>query len=372
MMDTFEKELLDQAAGFTRHLPQKESGNVSWESPSNIAIVKYWGKYPGQIPANASVSITLSKALSRTAVAYRFTGKEIKHGGLNFTFEGKQVPAFTKRVKKYLDTITRFLPWLTQTELTIQSENTFPHSSGIASSALAMSALALGLCEIDEQLYDRKLTEHFFRKASFLARLGSGSASRSLYGKMAVWGSTSGFKDTSDEYAVPLDDIHENMLGMRDSILIIESGTKQVSSSLGHDLMKTNPYARLRFDVAEENMQKLASVIRNGETAGFIDIVENEALSLHAMMMTSNPGFILMKPNTIEAIHRIRNYRKETGLLVGFTLDAGANVHVLYPEDQAVKAAEFIDTALKPLCENGQIIHDRMGEGPSNTGLLNA
>ncbi|MCF8345636.1 MAG: hypothetical protein K9G38_00380 [Bacteroidales bacterium] len=368
-MNTFEKDLLDQAASYTHHLPEKKRGIVSWESPSNIAIVKYWGKYPGQIPASGSMSITLSKAVGRTSIAYHFAGSK-KDGGLNFIFEGKQVPAFTKRIKKYLDAISHFLPWLTQSELTIRSENTFPHSSGIASSASAMSAIALGLCEIETQLYNKELTEYFFKKASFLARLGSGSASRSVYGKMAVWGSTTGFKNSCDEYAIPLDDIHENLLGIRDSILIIESGKKQVSSSLGHDLMKTNPYARMRFDVAEDNMQKLASIIRNGETARFMDIVENEALSLHAMMMTSNPGFILMKPNTIEAIHRIRDFRKDTGVQIGFTLDAGANVHVLYPEDQAMKTTAFIDTALKPLCENGAIIHDRMGGGPSKTDLL--
>ena len=95
-----------------------------------------------------------------------------------------------------------------------------------------------------------------------------------------------------------------------------------------------------------------------------MDILENEALSLHAMMMTSSPGYLLMKPNTLEAIERIRKYRVETGATIGFTLDAGANVHVLYPEKDQEKSVGFIDAELKPLCHLGTIIHDRMGSGP--------
>lgn len=362
-MNIFEKTLLEEANTIKQQQPVKSEGSVRWESPSNIAIVKYWGKYPGQIPANASVSITLSEAVSRTTIDYKLTSEE-DGTALQFFFDGKAAPTFASRIEKYLDNITLFLPWLNHTSLVVRSENTFPHSSGIASSASAMSALSLGLCTIEKELYGKEITEDFRKKASFLARLGSGSASRSVYGRIAVWGSTSSCPGSSDEYAIPVEDIHPDFRGMKDSILIIESGKKKVSSSVGHDLMKTNPYSRLRFDVAEENMHRLCAILRNGDAGQFIDTVENEALSLHAMMMTSQPGYILMKPNTIEAIQRIRDERKNTGLPMGFTLDAGANVHILYPEKHATKARSFIESALLPLCENGQVIHDQMGNGP--------
>jgi diphosphomevalonate decarboxylase len=133
---------------------------------------------------------------------------------------------------------------------------------------------------------------------------------------------------------------------------------------MGHDLMKSNPYAKLRFDAAEENMRNLCTIVREGDIRQFIDVMENEALTLHAMMMTSVPGFLLMKANTIEAIHRIREYRRESGMSIGFTLDAGANVHVLYPEKEAGEIGKFIDAELAGLCEEKRIIHDRMGNGP--------
>ncbi|MDA3822112.1 MAG: hypothetical protein PF450_05810, partial [Bacteroidales bacterium] len=335
MMKKYEHYLLKQAEGLSDLTPIHKEGFVSWSSPSNIAFVKYWGKYPGQIPANASLSMTLSKSVTKTHIEYSFSEN---NAGLllDFEFEGKQEVAFKSRILNYLNSLTPFLPWLQHTALKISTENTFPHSSGIASSASALSALAVGLCNIEEKIYDLPGKSDFHKKASFIARLGSGSASRSVYPQMAIWGSTTKWPESSNEFAIRVNEIHKNFIGMKDSILIIESGKKEVSSSLGHDLMKTNPYAKLRFEAAEENMQKLHKIFQTGDFGQFLDLIENEALSLHAMMMTSSPGYILMKPNTIEAIQRIRNYRKSSGKNVGFTLDAGANVHVLYPETEAV------------------------------------
>jgi diphosphomevalonate decarboxylase len=362
-MRKYENVLKEEAQKLSSMEPVRKEGSVGWAAPSNIAIVKYWGKYPGQLPANASLSMTLEKAVTRTRIGYSWQ-KKANGVQLDFAFEGKKAPDFEKRIRKYLESITDYFPWLSRVKLVIHSENTFPHSSGIASSASAMGALSLGLCEIEEQLFGKPMADDFFRKASFMARLGSGSAARSLFGKLSIWGYTASCRDSSDEYAIPAKQMHENFLGMRDSILIIESGKKQVSSSMGHDLMKSNPYAKLRFDAAEENMRRLCSIVREGDISQFIDVLENEALTLHAMMMTSIPGFLLMQASSIEAIHRIREYRKKSGTNVGFTLDAGANVHVLYPENEAGQVGVFIENELKELCENELIIHDRMGNGP--------
>lgn len=361
-MNTYGKILIEQAAFLRGKKTKLSEGSVSWTSPSNIAIVKYWGKYPGQIPANASLSLTLSKAVSKTQIDFKYS-KKISGPALAFEFEGKKQPDFANKISKFLNTLLPYLPWLQFTTLSIQSENTFPHSSGIASSASAMSALAAALCNIEALLFESSMDEDFKKKTSFIARLGSGSAARSVYGKMAVWGLTSEWAESSDEFAVPVNDIHENFLGMKDSILIIESGKKQVSSSMGHELMKSNPYAKLRFEAAERNMQLLNGVLKRGDFAEFIDIMENEALSLHAMMMTSTPGFILMKANTLAAIEKIRAYRNNTGRSVGFTLDAGANVHILYPKAQDAEIKQFIESELIGLCENGVVLHDEMGGG---------
>ena len=97
----------------------------------------------------------------------------------------------------------------------------------------------------------------------------------------------------------------------------------------------------------------------------FIDWVEYEALCLHAMMLTSFPGYILLKPQSLEALQRIRRYRDQTRVPVGFTIDAGAAVHVLYPEKEAGKVrTELIQGQLAELCAGGRVIHDTLGSGP--------
>src|SRR5690606_38188372 len=107
----------------------------------------------------------------------------------------------------------------------------------------------------------------------------------------------------------------------------------------------------------------LKDVLINGDVEAFIKIGESEALTLHSMMMTSMPYFILMKPNTLEIINRIWKFRKETNIQVCFTLDAGANVHVLYPENDKAKVLEFIKNELVAYCQNSQYICDEIGNG---------
>ena len=136
--------------------------------------------------------------------------------------------------------------------------------------------------------------------------------------------------------------IHQNFKNYQDTILLVDKGEKQVSSTVGHDLMHNHPYAERRFAQAHENLSQIKSILSSGNVAEFIKIVESEALTLHAMMMTSMPYFILMKPNTLEIINKIWKFRNETQIPVCFTLDAGANVHVLYPENVKVNVLKFI------------------------------
>ena len=216
---------------------------------------------------------------------------------------------------------------------------------------------------LDEQFSGKIADDLKAKKESFLARLGSGSACRSLYNGLVVWGKTDEVAGSSDLYAVqyPNEEIHPIFKNFNDWVLLIHEGEKSVSSTVGHGLMKTNPYAERRFQEAHENFTILKEILKTGDLQNFIKLVEHEALTLHAMMMMSEPAFILMKTGTLEVINKIWNFRKETGLALFFTLDAGANVHLLFPEDSdSDKIKEFIVKELLQHTQNNGVVKDEM------------
>jgi len=341
-----------------------QSGKVTWQSPSNIALVKYWGKKENQIPANPSVSFTLKNC--KTITTLEFQKKETRGEDFDFElfFEGNKKDDFKPKITKFFERIEKYSPFLKDYKLIIQTENTFPHSSGIASSASGMSALALCLMSLEKQLNPELTEDYFLKKASFLARLGSGSACRSIEGELIEWGKHESTAGSSDLFGIKYPyKVHEVFKTYQDTILLVDKGQKQVSSTLGHNLMHGHPFAEARFEQAHANLEKLQVVFETGNLPDFINIVESEALSLHAMMMSSEPYFILMKPNTLEIINKIWQYRETTGVPVCFTLDAGANVHVLYPEEHKEEVLAFIKNELVAYCEKGQYICDSIGKG---------
>ncbi|MFT3795054.1 diphosphomevalonate/mevalonate 3,5-bisphosphate decarboxylase family protein [Flavobacterium sp.] len=340
-----------------------DSGQFTWSAPSNIALVKYWGKKANQIPANPSVSFTLSHCKTITTLAFE---KKQNDGNFSFDllFEGKPKEDFKPKIQKFLERVEPYLPFLKDYHFTIDTQNTFPHSSGIASSASGMAALAVNFMSLERLLNPEMTEEYFCQKASFLARLGSGSACRSVKGKVVVWGAHANTETSSDLFGVEFPkDIHPNFNNYQDTILLVDKGEKQVSSTVGHDLMHDHPFAEKRFAQAHQNLDKISEVLHNGNLEEFVKIVESEALTLHAMMMTSMPYFILMKPNTLEIINKIWKFRSETKIPVCFTLDAGANVHVLYPEQTKEQVLAFIESELAMHCQNNQYIVDQMGFG---------
>tara|TARA_B100000795_G_scaffold74419_1_gene52755 strand:+ start:13043 stop:14134 length:1092 start_codon:yes stop_codon:yes gene_type:complete len=344
-----------------------ENGSVSYQSPSNIALVKYWGKYAEQLPQNASVSFTLSQCRTETTVHFKKKNED------SFDFEvyldGVRELGFEPKIKKFFERVEHYIPFIKKYHFVIRTKNTFPHSSGIASSASGMSALAMCLVAIENKLnlpkeQQAQHKEFGLQKASFLARLGSGSAARSLEGPLVVWGEHSKIEGSSNLFGTRYPyAIHENFSNYQDTILLVDKNEKQVSSTVGHDLMHHNPYATERFKEANNNLEKLISIFEQGDIDAFITLVESEALQLHAMMMASKPYFILMKPNTLEILNRIWSYRIKTGSKVCFTLDAGANVHVLYPDSEKDAVARFIKDQLAHFCKDGAYIDDFLGQG---------
>ena len=180
---------------------------ISFKAPSNIALVKYWGKKGEQLPANPSISFTLTHCYTETSIEYqRRSESSIASGepfSFDFSFEGQPKPSFHPKIHTFFERIVAYLPFLKDYHFSIASHNSFPHSSGIASSASAMAALSVCLMQISKELGETSTEETFWQKASFLARLGSGSACRSVQGSIVVWGEHPAIIGSSDEYGIP-------------------------------------------------------------------------------------------------------------------------------------------------------------------------
>lgn len=328
----------------------------SWKSPSNIAFVKYWGKRSEQIPCNPSISMTLDKCCTTTKlVAYPRRNQNMLH---SFTLEGQSKPEFSSRVEKFLFRLSEDYPVLKNYYFEIDSSNSFPHSSGIASSASAFSALSL--CVVDFLNHLNLLKGEFFEVASYISRLGSGSACRSIYGSYSLWGES--MTMGSNQLAMPLE-VADFWKELRDTIILVDESEKSVSSSAGHALMQNHPFASVRFKQAKANTEKLIHLLRsddmtNNQVYEFGSLIEEEAMSLHAMMMTSSPSYILLRAKTIEIIDKLKKWRKQEKLAVFFTLDAGPNIHLLYFSKDKNKVDEFVSSL------ELKTIEDKLGDGP--------
>ncbi len=282
---------------------------------------------------------------------------------VDFFFEGRPNEKFKSKITKFLESERARFSWIDSYKLTIKSENTFPHSSGIASSASSMSALCLSLLSLDEKITGVKpAREDFYKEASDLSRRASGSAGRSVYPFLVSWGEIDSLPGTSNLFASPLDkkDIHPMFHHFCDSIMIVDAGEKSVSSRAGHSLMDTHPFRELRYKRAHDNLEKLLVAMKEGKMEDFISIVEEDALMLHALMMTSTPSFILLKPMSLLLIEKIREFRVSNNIPVCFTIDAGPNIHLLYPKEHEKAVKEWLALDFKDL----RIIHDETGLGP--------
>ena len=352
---------MDTSIFISKNFKPKE-GRIACESPSNIALIKYWGKYGLQFPINPSLSFTLSNCKTETSIEYspRLKGQD----NFDFLYDGKAKKSFENKIEEFFERISTFCPFLKNLFLKINSKNTFPHSSGIASSASAFSSLAFCIVSI-EKSYNKRMTEQkFLNKVSFIARLGSGSGSRSISGPLMIWGENEFYSGCSNFFAVNYNNkTHKVFKNYQNTILIIDDKIKTLSSSDGHKKMTDHPFLNDRKNQAKKNLEIILNAISIGDLEVFMKVVEEEAMTLHALMMSSNPPTVLIKSKTLEVIELIKKFREEEEVPVCFTLDAGPNVHLLYPENYSFKVIKFIEEKLIYYCYKNSFINDSVGLG---------
>lgn len=314
--------------------------SLSIKAPSNIALIKYWGKKANQIPCNSSLSFNLKNCYTKMEFNYSYD-KIFEDFDLKLDFNDENAPkdnSFADKIKNKINKSSELKKLFKGLKLLIRSENTFPHSTGIASSASSMAALVKGVCEINRLEKNEKYLE---KDLSFYARLLSGSASRSFYKGYNIWGQCS-LENSSNEYAVNLSEIHENFSEIQDSVLVISTAPKPVSSSQGHLRMSGHMYAEKRYEVANQRLESLIHILKNGDWSKFKSIVRSEALDLHAMMMTCPGPYFLMTPKTLAVINELMELMSDESKIT-FTLDAGPNIHLLYHVSEKIKVKNFIN-----------------------------
>jgi diphosphomevalonate decarboxylase len=283
---------------------------------SNIAFIKYWGVANPRLnlPLNNSISMTLGSLHSTTTVEWdtagRLTADQIAIDGERA--EGKKA----ERVTQHLDLI-RHLAGDRRFRARVASRNNFPMASGIASSASAFAALTMAACAALNLNFDRT-------KLSAIARRGSGSASRSLFSGYVEWE-----RGNDDATSVARQIFPAEYWNLRDVVAIISTAEKAVSSQSGHTLAMSSPFNAGRIDSLYSALQEVRTALTLRDLTRLGPVIEQDALAMHAVMMTSKPSLLYWQPGTLEVLQAVRRWREEDGFPVYFTIDAGPNVHLI-------------------------------------------
>lgn len=313
---------------------------------SNIAFIKYWGVADPalNLPLSNSISMTLADAHTTTSVAWdtnhNLFADEVMIDGVLLD------PRRAERITRHLERI-RTLGNVTY-RARVASQNNFPMASGIASSASGFAALTVAACAaLGLDLNPAQL--------SALARRGSGSASRSLFGGYVEW--EKGRDDaTSVAHQLQPPDHWE----LVDIVAIVSAAEKSVSSESGHLLAVSSLFNMARIDQIEGQLMEVRSAIATRDVERLGAAIERDALAMHAVMMTSTPSLLYWQPGTLEVLQAVRAWRAAEKLPVYFTIDAGPNVHLICEGAHRTAVAE----RLRGLKQVQQVLVSKPGPGP--------
>jgi diphosphomevalonate decarboxylase len=294
----------------------------------NIAFIKYWGNRDSslRLPANGSISMNLNSLFTRTTVNF---SANIKTDRLQISYRPITGPGL-ERVSSFLDLVRQMAGMNHRAE--VVSENNFPSGAGIASSAAAFAALALAA----SQAAGIVLTN---RELSRLARRGSGSACRSTPSGFVEWQVG---KAEEDSYAFSI--ASPDHWDLVDCVAIVSTGHKKTGSTEGHALAETSSLQAARVADTPRRLDLCRRAILERDFEAFASIVELDSDMMHAVMMTSTPGLFYWRPASITVMDAVREWRK-SGIPVCYTVDAGPNIHVICPREQA----EGVERSLRKL-----------------------
>jgi len=320
---------------------RSEYSATAMASP-NIAFIKYWGNINEELrlPVNGSLSMNLDGLATTTRIKFSpvFTEDSLEINGNPIQGVG------LGRVKTVLNAIRADAgkPLFAM----VSSENNFPSGAGIASSASAFAALAFAAVNA---LGMRVSTERISR----FARLGSGSASRSVPDGFVEW-----FAGDSDESSFASSIAGADHWNLADCVLVVSDGHKKTGSTEGHKLAASSPLQTARVADAPRRIEICRRAILERDFGQLTAIIQLDSDLMHAVMMTSQPALFYWTPETLRIIESVRNLQMG-GLPVAYTIDAGPNVHLiteLKNVEQVIKAVKNLDGII-------QILRTRAGKG---------
>jgi diphosphomevalonate decarboxylase len=294
---------------------------------SNVALVKYWGKRDAELnlPAVGSISLTLRDLTSRTRV--RFSADLAKD---ELALDGRAAPESLPGVSKFLDLLRAEarVDW----HALVESENSFPTGAGLASSASGFAALALAASSaLGLRLSPAAL--------SALARRGSGSAARSIFGGFVEM-QVGHRPDGADAIAAPL--LEPAAWPLSVFVAVTTSSKKPVSSRHGMEQTQaTSPYWQAWVDHAPQDLDLMRSAIARRDFAGLGELAEHSCLKMHALALAARPGLLYWNPATVALMHAVRQLRRD-GIAAYFTIDAGPQVKVLCESANAASVREAL------------------------------
>ena len=289
----------------------------------NIALVKYWGKRDRalNLPAVPSVSMTLDGFRTRTQVIWGADLDAVHHDGQPAS------PAFTERVLRFLDLVDPKRP-----PCMVLTENNFPAGAGLASSASGFAALAVAATRAAGRTDDRTAL-------SVLARQGSGSASRSLFGGFVEWrmGTQA---DGRDSHAIPI--AQRSYWDLAMVIAVVTETAKPVGSTEGMESSRhTSPFYKAWVDTAAADVEAAKDAIYDRDLDTLGRVMEHSTLKMHGCMMAAQPALVYWKPATVAVLDEVRALRA-SGISAWATMDAGPQVKVLCRREDAERVREAL------------------------------
>ena len=310
-------------------------------APSNIAFIKYWGRKDEvlRLPENGSLSMNLSGLQTTTTVEFspQFTEDYIEINGIREPNEGS-------RAIKHLDRVRALAKIADKAK--VVTKNNFPIGTGLSSSASGFAALTVA----SAKAAGLNLSE---KELSILARQGSGSACRSIPDGFVEW--LDG--DTSDaSYAVSL--YPPDYWDLIDVVAVVSEGRKDVPSSEGQKLVSTSPFFPVRKAHIQEKLALCKKILAEKNFTNLGELMEAEALEMHAVMLTSKPSLIYWTPGTLTIMKLTKKWRAE-GISVYFTINTGQDIHLICES----KTREAVVEKLKQIPEVKNIIVNTPAQG---------